>query len=191
MDILRAIEIFAFVTGIVYIILEIGQKKSMWIVGILTGVACAYSFFVQKVYASMGLNIYYTIMSVWGIIQWGRDSGEVEEGSLHLRRMPLKTALLSLALWCLGTAALVFLLKALGGNMTLLDASVTVASAIATWWLVKSYPAQWLVWIGADLLSGFLCLRSGLHWMAVLYLAYALSAVYGYVHWMKNGKYID
>jgi len=191
MDVTKAIEIFAFITGLIYIVLEIGQKKSMWIVGILTGVACAYSFFYQRIYASMGLNVYYVAMSIWGIIQWGRDSGKVDEGQIHLRRMTGKTALASLALFVTGSAALVLLLKLLGGNMTVLDACVTIASAIATWWLAQSYPAQWIVWIVTDLLSGYLCLRTGLPWMAVLYAAYALSAVYGYWYWKKNGRYVE
>jgi hypothetical protein len=28
-------------------------------------------------------------------------------------------------------------------------------------------------------------------WMTALYAAYALSAVYGYVHWKKHGVYVS
>ena len=63
-------------------------------------------------------------------------------------------------------------------------------SAIGTWWLARSYPQQWLVWIVADLLSPVLCLKTGMYWMAVLYLAYTASAVFGYYHWMRKGKVI-
>lgn len=35
----RTIELFAFITGIIYIILEIRQKNMMWVIGILTGLA--------------------------------------------------------------------------------------------------------------------------------------------------------
>ena len=48
-----------------------------------------------------------------------------------------------------------------------------------------------MVWIVADVVSCVLCIRAGLYWMSVLYLAYAVSAVYGYFHWMRKGTYIE
>ncbi|MBR5954940.1 MAG: nicotinamide mononucleotide transporter [Bacteroidales bacterium] len=196
MDIIQIIEIFAFVTGIVYIVLEIGQKNSMWAVGILTGVACSYSFAVQHLWASMGLNIYYVAMSIWGLYQWRRDSMTLksdnpEGATIHLAKPGKAVLLWSAVLMVIGTAGMIALLRALGDSSTVLDAVVAVMSAIGTWWLAKSYPKQWLIWIAADILSTVLCLTSGMYWMAVLYLAYTLSAIYGYWHWTKNGRYIN
>ncbi len=196
MDIIQIIEIFAFVTGIIYIILEIGQKNSMWAVGILTGVACSYSFAVQHLWASMGLNVYYVAMSVWGLYQWRRDSMTLksdnpEGATIHLAKPGKAVLLWSAVLMVIGTAGMIALLRALGDSSTVLDAVVAVMSAIGTWWLAKSYPQQWLIWIVADILSTVLCLVSGMYWMAILYLAYTLSAIYGYWHWTKNGRYIN
>ncbi|MBO4760261.1 MAG: nicotinamide mononucleotide transporter [Bacteroidales bacterium] len=196
MDIIQIIEIFAFVTGIIYIILEIGQKNSMWAVGILTGVACSYSFAVQQLWASMGLNVYYVAMSVWGLYQWRRDSMTLksdnpEGATIHLAKPGKAVLLWSAVLMVIGTAGMIALLRALGDSSTVLDAVVAVMSAIGTWWLAKSYPQQWLIWIVADILSTVLCLVSGMYWMAILYLAYTLSAIYGYWHWTKNGRYIN
>ena len=74
--------------------------------------------------------------------------------------------------------------------MSLLDASVAVLSAVATWWLVRSYLEQWWLWIVANALSTVLCLSQQMWWMAVLYMAYALSAAYGLRHWKNNGRYV-
>ena len=98
----RTIELFAFITGIIYIILEIRQKNMMWVIGILTGLACSFSFAVQHLYASMGLNIYYVFVSIWGLVQWRRDKGTLAgegESVIHLNRLSLKTALVSLAIF--------------------------------------------------------------------------------------------
>ena len=78
----------------------------------------------------------------------------------------------------------------LGDSSSILDAIVLVMSIIATVWLVKSYPQQWLVWIVADILSTTLCLTQGMYWMAALYAFYTLSAVYGYIHWKRRGVYV-
>lgn len=190
----RFVEIFAFISGIIYIILEIGQKNSMWVVGILTGLACSFSFAVQYIWASSGLNLYYVAVSVWGLYQWKSDSAKLRDrdsgASIHLGRLTLRSALLSLMLLVLGTSLLILLLRAMNGTETNMDALVTVMSAIATWWLAKSYLEQWLIWIVADTLSAVLCFVAGMNWMAVLYLAYALSAVYGYTHWKRNGEVV-
>ena len=71
--------------------------------------------------------------------------------------------------------------------MSLLDASVAVLSAVATWWLVKSYLQQWWLWIAANTLSLILCATQGMWWMALLYILYVLAAVIGLRHWKKHG----
>ena len=189
-SIIQAIEIFALVTGILYVVLEILQKNSMWVVGILTGAACAFSFGVQHVWASMGLNVYYLLMSVVGLIQWRKAGEQVGEGEIHLQTLPEKVGVWSVVLFFVGSLVLINLLRAAGDAQPYLDATATVLSVIATWWLAQSYLQLWLLWILADILSTTLCFATGQYWMAALYLAYAASAVYGYFHWKKHGKYL-
>ena len=78
MDIIGIIEVFALVTGVPYIVLEVLQKNGMWYFGIATGLACAYSFAIQHVWSNMSLNLYYVVMSVWGLYQWRKDSRLLE-----------------------------------------------------------------------------------------------------------------
>ena len=187
MNWMEAIEVFALVTGVVYLVLEILQKNAMWVVGILTGTACAISFAYQQVWASMALNIYYVAMSVVGLVQWRKAGGKVEQGAIHLGTLSRKTALLSAALFVVGSVVAIQVLRAAGDSVPQLDGIATVLSVIATWWLAQSYLEQWLLWIVADILTTVLCLVTGQYWMALLYGAYVLSAVYGYFHWKKNG----
>ena len=190
-NIIQAIEIFAAVTGVIYVILEILQKNSMWVVGILTGAACAFSFGVQHVWASMGLNIYYMVMSVVGLYQWRKAGTQVAAGEIHLRPLPREAALWSALLFVLGSLLLIQILRAAGDAEPRLDAVAAVLSVIATWWLAMSYLEQWLLWIAADILSTLLCLLTGQYWLALLYLAYSGSAVYGYFHWKRKGKSVS
>ena len=109
---------------------------------------------------------------------------------VHLNRISSKVVIVSVAVFVLGAIFLIFLLEWTGDSESSMDAIVTVLSAVATYWLAKSYIQQWLLWIVADLLSGLLCLTVGMYWMAVLYLFYTLSAVYGYYYWDQKGVYI-
>lgn len=190
-QVIQAIEIFALVTGIVYVVLEILQKNAMWVIGILTGAACAFEFAVTHVWASMGLNLYYVAMSVVGLLQWRKASGQVEEGDIHLRKVSLKAGILSAVLFTAGTAVMIPVLKATGDPAPFLDAVAVMLSVVGTWWLAQSYLEQWLIWIVADVLTTTLCLTTGQYWMAVLYLVYIGSAVYGYIHWKSRGKYVS
>ena len=190
-QVIQAIEIFALVTGIVYVVLEILQKNAMWVVGILTGAACAFEFAVTHVWASMGLNLYYVAMSVVGLIQWRKASGQVEEGDIHLQKVSLKAGILSAVLFTAGTAVMIPVLKATGDPAPFLDAVAVMLSVVGTWWLAQSYLEQWFIWIVADVLTTALCLKTGQYWMSILYLAYIGSAVYGYIHWKSRGKYVS
>ena len=178
-------------TGIAYVVLEIMQKNAMWVLGIFTGIACAVSFGLQHVWASMGLNLYYVGMSVVGLLQWKKASGQVGEGELHLRKLPKSVALWSAVLLVMGSVALIQLLRFTGDAAPELDGTAAVLSVIGTWWLAQSYLQQWLLWIVADILSTALCLSTGQYWMAVLYALYTASAAYGYVHWKAKGKYVN
>lgn len=190
-------EIFTLVTGVIYIILEIRQKNLMWVVGILTSVAAMWVFFRQGLYASFGLNTYYLVTSVVGLWQWRKDMGKVsgdpdapEDGCIRLKRLSFKTLVLSALAVVAGTVALAYLMELLENPMSYLDSAVAVLSAVATWWLVRCYIQQWWLWIAADTVSTILCASQGLWWMAVLYAAYSISAVIGYIHWKKHGRYI-
>ncbi|MBR1570240.1 MAG: nicotinamide mononucleotide transporter [Bacteroidales bacterium] len=187
MDWIQAVEIFALVTGVVYVILEILQKNAMWVLGILTGTACACSFAAQQVWASMGLNIYYVAVSFIGLYQWRKDSAKAGEGVIHLTALPKSVAIWSAVIFVAGSLLCMWLLRATGDSAPELDAVATVLSVIATWWLAKSYLQEWLLWIVADILTAALCLQTGQYWMSLLYIAYVVSAAYGYIHWKKNG----
>ena len=191
-------QIFTLVTGVIYIILEIRQKNFMWVVGIATSVAAMWVFFRQGLYASFGLNTYYLIASFIGLWQWRRDRmrlvsnepAEQADDVIHLNRLSVSTVLLSAVIAVVGTLALAWLMELVENPMSYLDATVTVMSAIATWWLVKSYIQQWWLWIAADLLSTILCAAQGMWWMTALYAAYTLSALIGYNHWKRKGQYV-
>ena len=189
--VIQAIEIFALVTGVVYLVLEILQKNSMWVVGILTSTACAFEFAITHVWASMGLNLYYVVVSVIGFIQWRKASEVVGEGEIHLARLPRAVAIWSAVLFVLGSLVLMLVLRAAGDPAPRLDAVAVTLSVIVTWWLAQSYLQQWLLWIVADILTTTLCLSTGQYWMAALYIAYIASAVYGYFHWKRKGKYLS
>jgi len=193
------LEIFSLVTGLIFLILEIRQKNAMWFVCIFSSSVASIVFLQERLYASMALNVYYVITAIWGLFTWIRDSRKLRTESvaeasnkdkIHLSKLTWKIVLISIVCFLILTPVIYKILIWLGDSSSILDAIVLVMSIIATVWLVKSYPQQWLVWIVADILSTTLCLTQGMFWMATLYAFYTLSAVYGYIHWKKRGVYV-
>jgi nicotinamide mononucleotide transporter len=169
----------------------------MWVVGILTSIAAMWVFFRQGLYASFGLNTYYLVTSIIGLWQWRRDIDRVSregasvDNSIRLKRLSFRTIAISAFIVVSGTSALALLMSHLENPMSYLDSAVAVLSAVATWWLVRCYIQQWWLWVAADTVSTILCAAQGLWWMAALYAAYAVSAIIGYIHWKKHGRYIE
>ena len=151
----KSFEIFTLITGVIYIILEIRQKNFMWVVGIMTSLAAMYVFFCQGLYASFGLNTYYLVTSFIGLWHWRRDKEflQAEEDSVHLNRLTRSAVFSGLAFTCLGVLALTIGMEQLArlglqeNPMSLLDATATMLSVVATWWLVKSYIQHWWLWM--------------------------------------------
>jgi len=198
------LQIFTLITGIAYIVLEIRQKNFMWVVGIATSLAAMWVFFRQGLYASFGLNTYYFITAFIGLWQWRRnktafsETSSVGHDTIVLNRLSWKTVIISAVVTVIGVVALSWGMDCLHDSgllaenpMSLLDSAVAVLSAVATWWLVKSYREQWWLWIVADAMSVALCAMQGMWWMAVLYVIYIVSAFYGLLHWKKRGVYLD
>ena len=197
-------QIFTLVTGVLYIIYEIRQKNFMWVVGIATSLAAMWVFFRQGLYASFGLNTYYFVTAFIGLWHWRRDKKalkeniDVKEDTIVLNRLSLKTVLASAVIVVIGSVLLSEGMSYLHEQgllaenpMSMLDSATTVLSAVATWWLVKSYREQWLLWIVADSMSVALCATQQMWWMAALYLAYVAAAIYGLRYWKRVGMYLS
>ena len=200
------LQIFTLITGVLYIVLEIRQKSFMWVVGIATSLAAMWVFLRQGLYASFGLNTYYFITAFIGLWQWRRDkklasdvidAGKPDRDVIVLNRLTWKIVAVSAAVCVLMTVSLSVGMSAMHdlgildeNPMSLLDSAVTALSVVATWWLVRSYLEQWWLWVFADLMSTYLCASQGMWWMALLYLVYAASAVYGLRYWKERGTYL-
>ena len=91
-----------------------------------------------------------------------RDSEKVSSQILY-RRITIKVLMWSLLMY----AAVVFFMVLVLGRYTedpmpFADSSITVVSAIATFWLSKSYREQWLAWLVVNGFTVVMCVRIGL-----------------------------
>ena len=104
------------------------------------------------------------------------------------RKVSLKIFLWSAIIYAASTAFMVYVLGSYtDDSMPWADSSVTTLSAIATFWLSKSYREQWLVWMIVNTLTVIICIKLSLYPTAVLYTVNTIAAVWGYFYWKKKG----
>lgn len=191
------LEYFGVITGLLYLWLEIKQHNSMWVVGFLTSLTYVFVFFFAKVYADMGLNVYYTLISIYGFIQWSRkgkhlqqsqpEQGKKEEVIVYRRMSPkllvgVVTAILGI--W----AGLWFVLSHFTDSpIPVGDAFTTAVGIVATWMLAKYIIEHWIFWVVVNAVSVYLYYLRDLYPTMFLYICYAVLAIAGWYTWKKKG----
>jgi nicotinamide mononucleotide transporter len=191
------LEYFGVATGLLYLFLEIRQHRAMWVVGILSSLVYVYVFFVSKVYATMGLNIYNVLISFYGFWQWSlqrrhADGGLVPGGTILYRCLTLKLSAIIFPALTLICALIYYILEGYTDSpIPLIDAIVTGAGIVATWMLARRIVEHWIFWIVADGLSVYMYYALTLYPTMLLYLCYTALAFAGYYIWKKKGIRTD
>jgi nicotinamide mononucleotide transporter len=187
------IEGLGVITALIYLFFSIRQKIWLWPFGILTSSFYIYVFFKGRLYADMGLQVYYLIISFYGWYFWifgakGQDKLKV---AVLNRRLTIILLILTFVIYWILVLALKILpslLEILPSDLLYWDAFTTAASIIATWMLARKIIEQWLVWILVDMISMGLYLYKGLYLTAGLFLIYTVLAFVGYWQWKKELK---
>lgn len=191
MDICSILQTSALATGIVFMVLQVLQHKWMWYFNLATSVTALAVTLMSSLWASAALNTYFIVMSVIGIFSW-KKLAQKDEGRDRLRlvRPTVKMLIASILIAAVLFVAVWKILLVTKDSSPLLDSLTLILSALATWWLTKSYKEQWYVWIVADTIALTMYVSQGLWGMAALFFFYVVSSVIGLVHWQKKGIYV-
>ena len=182
------IEILGAILGLAYIFFSIKQHILTWPTGLLTSALYIVVFFNARLYADMGLQVYYVIISIYGWYFWlsGKKQNEKKVGVRSTRKILwLKLAVVSIALYAL----LLFILSNYtNSDVPHMDSVTTALSIVATWMLARKYIEHWLLWIFIDGFSAGLYIYKGLWATVILFIVYTVMALLGYIEWRKDLK---
>ena len=182
------IELFGTITGLIYVVLSIKQVIWLWPVGFISSAVYIVVFFQSTLYADMGLQVYYLVVSVYGWIHWKNNKKQTSKTDL------LKILTININQWIiiissigiLGISLYYPLLKYTNATNPLFDGFVTSGSIIATWMLARKILEQWLIWIVVDGVSILLFIIKHLYPTAILFGVYTILAIIGYFNWKKE-----
>ena len=190
------LEIIGTIVGLVYLWLEYKASIWLWVANVVMPAIYVMVYYEAGLYADFGINIYYLIISFYGIYYWwkGRkqhDTAQTKETQeeLPITRTPTQTWK-QLVVVCTGllVAIAFILIQYTDSTVPWMDSLTTALSIVAMWMLARKYVEQWLVWIVVDALSVGLYVYKELYFTAGLYALYTVIAYFGYKEWIRLMK---
>lgn len=183
---MSGLEIAAVAFGLVSVFLSTREHISSWPTAIVNVALYALLFFREKLYADMGLQVIYLILSVYGWYEW--LYGGENRTALHVSRLTGRLAIRLLAIAVAGSVALGFILqRATDASLPWLDATLSVFSLVAQWMMTRKILENWLLWIVLDVVYvGMFVLLKGLYLTGFQYAVFLALAVAGHVQWLRS-----
>lgn len=178
------LEILASLFTLASVLLTVHLKKSLYPVGLVATVLFFFVFWQSKLYASAGLQVYFTLVQLYGWWFWTRgDRG---------REPPIGewpwTIVAGWAMAAAGlTAAISFVLyRYTDAHMPAGDTAILALSILAQFLLDRKQLKSWYVWAAVDVLSVYVYASQHLWPTTVLFVILTLNTGYGWWMWRRE-----
>ena len=195
------LEIIAAFFGLLSVFFSV--KRNIWVypTGIISTTIYVYILFNFGLLGDMLINVYYSIMSIYGWISWNKNT---ENQIISVDFAKKKDWLVGLNLFAMSLVAVcgVYYFKPFIDNhfsmngvslgfqqldwANWLDIFTTSLFLIGMWFMAKRKVENWLFWIVGDLICIPMMLYKGLGITSLQYLVFTIMAVMGYLEWLKQ-----
>ena len=182
-------EVAAVIFAIAYLLLAVRENILCWLFAFLSTVIYTVLFWDVSLLMESALNVYYMAMAVYGWYQWthGGHNGSDEPHALAVQSMSARQHALVIAMIAVLTTVSGYLLgEHSSAAWPYVDSFTTWASVITTYLVTRKYLQNWLYWIVIDTVSIPLYIDRGLGLTALLFAAYVVIAVFGYISWQRH-----
>ena len=179
------IEIVAVIFGLLSVWYAKKEKILVYPTGIINVLIYIYICYIAGLYADMGINAFYFIMSVYGWYNWSRKID-----TSH--RVPISKAtriqlIISLMAFFVFFLLLWYVLVRFTDSVVPIWDSFTTSIFIVSMWLMALKKIEnWLGWIIGDALVIPLFAYKGLIFTSFQYIVFLALAISGYLEWRKK-----
>ncbi len=183
--IVSTLELIAALVGALSVYLSVRQNIWSWPTGIVNVAIYAVVFYDAKLYADMGLQVIYAVLSVYGWYEW--LYGGENRTELHVTRTSPSLGAMLAGIAVAGSVALGLLLRSTtDASLPFMDASLSTTSLVAQWMMTRKKLENWIVWIILDVAYVGMFMYKRLHITAVLYAVFLALAVRGFFDWRRS-----
>jgi nicotinamide mononucleotide transporter len=176
-------EIIGIVFSALSVIAADFRKKWQYPVGIIGTIVFFFVFVQFKLYASAGLQIFFTFVQIYGWWYWTRGDRGNEPKITSWG--PKFIGAMVVAALAAGWSLSVILNHTSDAKLSLPDSMIFALSVVAQFMLDRKKLESWFVWFAVNILSIYVYAHQGLVATAWLYVGFLLNAGYGYWLWKK------
>lgn len=189
---LNILELIAITSGITSV--WFSKKGSIWVypVGLLNTIIYVYLSFEGDLYGEASVNLFYTIMSLYGWYNWlrrGSDNQFIVHISYSSKREQLVQMLFFLTVFGIIYVSLVYVKNIFSpGSIPWADALASASAFTAMWLMTRKKVESWIWWIITNVVSIPLFYVKEYTLTAVYYGILLILAVLGLQAWRKKAN---
>ena len=181
-----ALEVLAVLLGILSVWYAKKENILVFPTGIFSTALYVYICFKFALYGDVIINVYYTLMSVYGWFMWYR---KIEGNSIEITQSTIKDMMWALVIF-VTTAAFVILVylyfERFNRITDYFDTFTTGVFFAAMWLMANKKIEHWLFWIVGNIISIPLYFVKGLGFSGLQFTIFLILAIQGYFEWKKH-----
>jgi len=207
------LEFIAMVFGIASVLYAKKENKLVFLTGFISTSIYIYILYYWEIFGDLVINIYYTIMSVYGWYMWNKLVNNKKE-HIPISRTNTKEKLTALGIFILAAIFVIFIYRynnVMPNHLTFteslnyaitnltdgsienfrlavpfIDTFTTATAFVAMWLMTQKKIENWTFWIGTNILSIPLYFVKGLGFTGIQFIIFLILAIQGYKAWKKS-----
>ena len=175
-----------FIFGVLSVYFAKKENVLVYPTGIICTILSVYIMFNAKYYADMSINIYYSIMSIYGWYHWTRKkNGQTEFPISWMNSLEKKWAIFLFIITVIFIIFIYNFFDKFTSWTAYVDTFTTGLFFVGMWLMAKRKIENWIFWIVGDIVSIPLYFFKGYTVTAIQFLVFTIIAFYGYKEWKK------
>ncbi|MCF6349886.1 MAG: nicotinamide riboside transporter PnuC [Flavobacteriaceae bacterium] len=213
---LIVLEIMAMIFGITSVVYAKKENKLVFPTGFISTSIYIYILYYYEIFGDLTINIYYTIMSIYGWYMWNKWIGK---NPIPISRTTKKDKLIAISIYTLATIFVIYIyrinnvmpndlnfsesinfaitnlktnrLENIKLVVPFIDTFTTATAFVAMWLMTQKKIENWIFWIATNILSIPLYFVKGLGFTGIQYIIFLILAIQGYKQWKKIIQNLD
>lgn len=178
------LEITAVVFGIISVLLAKKNNILVYPTGLVSTIIYTYLLLKYTLLGDMLINVYYTIMSIYGWYLWTRKKESSDEYPISETTSKERKKAFTIFLFTMLFVVLVYVFFNKFDSWTsYVDTFTTGIFFVGMWLMAKRKVENWIMWIIGDFISIPLYFYKGLWFTTFQFIIFTFIAYLGYKEW--------
>lgn len=179
------LEIIAVIFGLLSVWYSKKVNILVYPTGIISVVIYVYICLGAKLYADMGINFVYFVMSIYGWYNWTRKDSLKKILTISICNR--KDHIINLSMFLFFFITLSYILSNYtDSNVPYWDSLTTAIFIVGMWLMAMKKVENWIFWIIGDIISIPLYFYKGLVLTSLQFTIFLFIAILGYIAWRKR-----